>query len=63
MSETRKRSHSVDDDKVILKKHIISDENGSPRVNGLNTGQNDDVEPTGDDKLEVNIYAFFSCPF
>ncbi|KAF9060655.1 hypothetical protein BDP27DRAFT_1236457 [Rhodocollybia butyracea] len=53
MSETRKRSHSVDDDKVILKKHIISDDNGSPKVNGLGTGQNDDVEPTGDDKLEL----------
>ncbi|KAE9411274.1 BRE1-domain-containing protein [Gymnopus androsaceus JB14] len=51
--ETRKRSHSVEDDKIILKKHIISDENGSPTVNGLGTGQNEEVDPTADDRLEL----------
>ncbi|KAJ3748942.1 hypothetical protein DFH05DRAFT_1591193, partial [Lentinula detonsa] len=53
--ETRKRYHSVEDDsdKVVLKKHIISDENGSPKVNGVGQGHIDDVEPTADDKLEL----------
>ncbi|KAJ3803280.1 hypothetical protein GGU11DRAFT_671167 [Lentinula aff. detonsa] len=55
MAETRKRYHSVEDDsdKVVLKKHIISDENGSPKVNGVGQGHIDDVEPTADDKLEL----------
>ncbi|KAF5393233.1 hypothetical protein D9757_000741 [Collybiopsis confluens] len=53
MAETRKRSHSVEDDKVFSKKHIISDTNGSPTVNGHNPPQNEDVEPTADDKLEL----------
>ncbi|KAJ3840279.1 hypothetical protein F5878DRAFT_675071, partial [Lentinula raphanica] len=53
--ETKKRYHSVEDDSDILvvKKHIISDENGSPKVNGAAKGQIDDVEPTADDKLEL----------
>ncbi|KAJ3936524.1 MAG: hypothetical protein NXY57DRAFT_985221 [Lentinula lateritia] len=55
MAETKKRFHSVEDDadKVIVKKHIITDENGSPRVNGVGKGHIDDVEPTADDKLEL----------
>ncbi|KAJ3759134.1 hypothetical protein EV360DRAFT_42489 [Lentinula raphanica] len=55
MAETKKRYHSVEDDSDILvvKKHIISDENGSPKVNGAAKGQIDDVEPTADDKLEL----------
>ncbi|KAJ4483234.1 hypothetical protein J3R30DRAFT_3447116 [Lentinula aciculospora] len=55
MAETRKRFHSAesDSDTVILKKHIISDENGSPKVNGVGKGHIDDVEPTADDKLEL----------
>ncbi|KIK67228.1 hypothetical protein GYMLUDRAFT_858299 [Collybiopsis luxurians FD-317 M1] len=53
MAETRKRSHSVEDDKVILKKHIISDQNGSPTVNGHSASQNEEIEPTADDKLEL----------
>lgn len=57
MAETKKRFHSVEDDsdKVIVKKHIITDENGSPRVNGVGKGHIEDVEPTADDKLEVLI--------
>ncbi|KAJ3853747.1 hypothetical protein EV368DRAFT_38287 [Lentinula lateritia] len=55
MAETKKRFHSVEDDsdKVIVKKHIITDENGSPRINGVGKGHIDDVEPTADDKLEL----------
>ncbi|KAJ3869772.1 hypothetical protein EV359DRAFT_29186 [Lentinula novae-zelandiae] len=55
MAETKKRFHSVEDDsdKAIVKKHIITDENGSPRVNGVGKGHIDDVEPTADDKLEL----------
>ncbi|KAJ3910319.1 hypothetical protein F5879DRAFT_789750 [Lentinula edodes] len=55
MAETKKRFHSVEDDsdKVIVKKHIITDENGSPRVNGVGKGHIEDVEPTADDKLEL----------
>lgn len=57
--ETRKRSHSVEDDKIILKKHIVSDENGSPRVNGVSEGQNEEIDPAADDGLEVK----FLLPF
>lgn len=59
--ETRKRSHSVEDDKIVLKKHIVSDENGSPRVNGVSEGQNEEIDPAADDGLEV-FFRYFSVP-
>ncbi|KAK7472721.1 E3 ubiquitin-protein ligase bre1 [Stygiomarasmius scandens] len=52
--QPRKRSHSPGEESVTSKKRVLSDENGSPRVNGVVSEQAEvEREPTGDDKLEL----------
>ncbi|THV02428.1 BRE1-domain-containing protein [Dendrothele bispora CBS 962.96] len=52
--QQRKRSHSPGEEPATLKKRVLTDENGSPRVNGVAAEQEEvEREPTGDDKLEL----------
>ncbi|KAF5370755.1 hypothetical protein D9758_001925 [Tetrapyrgos nigripes] len=49
-----KRSHSPGDEPATVKKRVVADENGSPRVNGIVTEQDEvDQEPSSDDNLEL----------
>lgn len=50
-SSSRKRAHTDEHDTPVAKKRALSGANGSPRVNGLSTEQE---EPTENDNLEVN---------
>ncbi len=49
--ESKKRPHDEDDADTSVKKRIVSDDHGSPRVNGVVSDSN---EPTDGDNLEVS---------
>lgn len=49
--ESKKRPHDEDDVDTSVKKRIVSDDHGSPRVNGVVSDSN---EPTDGDNLEVS---------
>ncbi|KAF9263329.1 BRE1-domain-containing protein [Marasmius fiardii PR-910] len=55
MSTARKRSRSIESESASVKKHIMTDENGAPHVsvNGVVNQQEDMLELSGRDKLEM----------
>lgn len=58
-TESRKRSHSVEDEPTIQKKRVLTGANGTPHVNGI---VSDTDEPKDGDNLEVNAIKDF-VPF
>jgi hypothetical protein len=59
-----KRSHSPGDEPAAIKKRVVADENGSPRVNGVVSEQEAvEREPSSDDNLEVTPDNLFFCLF